>query len=175
MFCCSKSRWRGGSAPGARSPSTPCAWSSWRRSGESGRSRHGQRAPQSSPSHVSLRRSTSGASRPSGNPVLDPSERSEVNSFARFRPEKVPSLVTPPLPISLPVQRGATPLGPPEAPDGEVSAVREGERRPAANREAAAQQLTTAPCLVANRASSRSSPSTARRSWPSAARGANRR
>lgn len=29
-----------------------------------------------------------------------------------------------------PVQRGATPLGPPEAPDGEVSAVREGERPP---------------------------------------------
>lgn len=43
----------------------------------------GQMISQSSLSHVFLRRSTSGASRPSGNRVLDPSERSEVNSSQR--------------------------------------------------------------------------------------------
>lgn len=82
-----------------------------------------------SPCVVSLSRSISGASHPSGNRAVARAERSEVISL-QHSGQKL-SLVT--LSHSLspsPVQRGATPLGPPEAPDGEVPAVREGKQWP---------------------------------------------
>lgn len=138
----------------------------------------------SSQSRVSLLRSTSGASRPSGNRVLEPFERSASLCSEHFDRSGQKwfhqNLVGDSSCLaSFSVQRRATPLGPPEASDGEVSTVWEGER-PSVTRNLCPLKCRrrdsklTEP-LATNRDFSRSSRSTAKRLSPSAARGANRR
>lgn len=74
--------------------------------------------------------------------------------------------------VGFSVQPGATPLGPQEAPDGEVSTVWEGERPPIG--AVSVEQPTYRVSSLANRGFNRSFHFTAKRLLPSAARGANR-